>query len=51
MGQHAQRTHRDAIHDRATSAVVDPAQLFLDDREARWTGTDQATRTQRGERR
>jgi len=37
MSQRAQRAHRDAIHDRATSAVVDPAQLFLDDRDAGWT--------------
>lgn len=50
MGQHAQRIHRDAIHDRATSAVADPAQLFLDDREARWIETDQTTRIRRGER-
>jgi hypothetical protein len=37
MGQRAQWAHRDAIHDRATSAVVDPAQLFLDDLGADWT--------------
>lgn len=37
MSRVDQWEHSDRVHDRATRAVADPAQMFLDDLEAGWS--------------
>jgi len=37
MSRAEQWAHSDEVHGRATRAISDPRQLFLDDREAGWS--------------